>query len=321
MAQPLPRPLGTSDLEISPVGIGTAPMGSVPEWAIYWGHQDEDDAIRAIHAAVDEGVNWIDTAPFYGWGRAEEIVGKAVRDRRDRVLVFTKCGTMSDGMGDDYTDLSPTSIRADLEASLRRLGIDHVDLLQLHDPDPRVPIEESWSEIQRLISLGKVRYGGLSNHDVGLIGRALAVGPVVSAQHRYNLLHREVEREILPFCDSHGIGVLSWGSLAEGILTEGFDLERLEPNDFRRTRPNFQDPRYSLARELVAELAGVASEYGHRASDLAIAWLLSHRALTGAIVGVRTEQEARDLAVAGGWQLPEEVVRRVEATLSRSRLG
>src|SRR5438105_777004 len=168
------RVLGESELSISPVGVGTAPIGSTPGWSIYWGHQDEQDAVRAIHAAIDEGVNWIDTAPFYGWGRAEEIVGRAIRDRRDRVFVFTKCGTMNDRAGGDYMDLSPAAIRRDVEASLRRLGTDHVDLVQLHDPDPRVPIEESWAEVQRLIDRGAVRYGGLSNHPVPLIDRALA---------------------------------------------------------------------------------------------------------------------------------------------------
>ncbi len=137
-------------------------MGSTPEWTIYWGPQDEGEAIRAIHAAIDEGINWIDTAPFYGWGRAEEIVGRAIRGRRDRLYVFTKCGTMNNGSGGDYMDLSPGAIRDGLEASLRRLGLDHVDLFQPHDPDPSVPIEDSWGEVQRLIDAGKVRHGGLS---------------------------------------------------------------------------------------------------------------------------------------------------------------
>ena len=292
-------------------------MGSTPDWSIYWGRQDEGDAVRTIHAAIDEGVNWIDTAPFYGWGRAEEIVGHGIRDRRDHVLLFTKCGTMDDGSGGDYMDLSPAAIRRDVEASLRRLGADRVDLLQLHDPDPRVPIEESWMEMQRLISDGMVRYGGLSNHPVELIERAFAVGPVVSAQHRYNVFSREIERDVLPFCREHGIGVLSWSSLGEGLLTEGFDLGRLEPNDFRRTGPNFQEPRYSRIRELVGELSSIASEAGHTASDLAIAWLLSREGFTGAIVGVRTEEEARQLAQAGRWEPSEEVRRSVDGALSR----
>jgi aryl-alcohol dehydrogenase-like predicted oxidoreductase len=311
------RRLGSSDLEISPVGVGTAPIGSTPHWSINWGHQDEGNAIRAIHAAIDEGVNWIDTAPFYGWGRAEEIVGRATRDRRDRVHVFTKCGTMNDGLGGDYMDLSPDAIRRDLEASLRRLGMDHVDLLQLHDPDPDVPIEESWAEVDRLVEEGMVRHGGLSNHPVPLIERALAIGPVVSAQHRFNLVSRDIEEDILPFCRDHGIGVLSWGSLAEGLLAEEFDLERLEPEDFRRGRPNFQEPRYMRIRALVAELSAIASEHGRRASDLAVSWLLSREGMTGAIVGVRTDREAREMAAAGRWSPSRNVIRGVDETLAR----
>jgi aryl-alcohol dehydrogenase-like predicted oxidoreductase len=310
------RRLGSSDLSISPVGVGTAPMGSTPDWSIYWGRQDEGDAVRAIHAAIDEGVNWIDTAPFYGWGRAEEIVGRAIRDRRDRVFVFTKCGTMNDGAGGDFMDLSPAAIRADVEASLRRLGTDRVDLLQLHDPDPGTPIEESWAEMQRLIEDGLVRYGGLSNHPVELIERALAVGPVVSEQDRYNVFTRDIERDILPFCREHGIGVLSWSSLGEGLLSDSFDLARLEPNDFRRSGPNFQQPRYSRIRELVGELSAIATAEGRTVSDLAIAWLLAQGGFTAAIVGVRTEEEARQLAAPGRWSPSEDALRRVDAALS-----
>jgi len=314
------RRLGSSDLSISPVGVGTAPMGSTPDWSIYWGRQDEGDAVRAIHAAIDEGVNWIDTAPFYGWGRAEEIVGRAIRDRRDRVFVFTKGGTMNDGAGGDFMDLSPAAIRGDVEASLRRLGTDRVDLLQLHDPDPSVPIEESWAGVQQLIDDGLVRYGGLSNHPVELIERALAVGPVVSAQHRYNVFTRDIESDVLPFCRDRGIGVLSWSSLGEGLLSDGFQVERLEANDFRRSSPNFREPRYSRIRELVAELAGFASEAGRGVSDLAIAWLLAH-GVTGAIVGVRTEEEARQLADAARWTPPGDVLGSVDAALSRFEEG
>jgi aryl-alcohol dehydrogenase-like predicted oxidoreductase len=310
------RVLGSSELSISPVGVGTAPMGSTPDWSIYWGGQDEGDAVRAIHAAIDEGVNWIDTAPFYGWGRAEEIVGLAIRDRRARVFVFTKCGTMNDGAGGDFMDLSPAAIRGDVEASLRRLGTDRVDVLQLHDPDPRVPIEESWMEVQRLISEGMVRYAGLSNHPVELIERAVAVGSVVSAQHRYNLFTRDIERDVLPFCRGRGIGVLSWSSLGEGLLSDDFQIERLEANDFRRSSPNFQEPRFSRIRELVAQLSSIASAAGRSVSDLAIAWLLT-QGVTGAIVGVRTEEEARQLADAARWTPSEEVLRRVDAALVR----
>jgi aryl-alcohol dehydrogenase-like predicted oxidoreductase len=311
------RRLGSSDLELSPVGIGTAPIGSTRDWHIYWGRQDEREAIRAIHAAIDEGINWIDTAPFYGWGRAEEIVGRAIRDRRDRVFVFTKCGTFRDPSGDDFMDLSPEAIRGDLTQSLVRLGLDHVDLLQPHDVDPRVQIEESWGEVQRLIGEGKVRFGGLSNHGVDLMRRALEVGPVVAAQHQFNLLSREIERDVLPFCLAEGIGVLSWGSLAEGLLTSGFELDRLEADDFRRSRPNFEEPRYSRVRALTAALSSVGAADGRSASDVALAWLLSRPAMTGAIVGIRSVDEARALAGAGSWEASAELVNQVDELMVR----
>jgi aryl-alcohol dehydrogenase-like predicted oxidoreductase len=188
--------------------------------------------------------------------------------------------------------------------------------LQLHDPDPHVPIEESWTEVQRLISEGNVRYGGLSNHPVELIERALAVGPVVSAQHRYNLFMRDIEWDVLPFCRDHGVGVLSWSSLGEGLLSDGFDLERLEATDFRRSNPNFREPRYSRIRELVAELSTIASAEGRHVTDLAITWLLA-QGVTGAIVGVRTEEEARQLADAARWTPSDDVLRNVDAALAR----
>ena len=298
MAELVRNRLGSSELTITPVGLGTAPIGSDASWSVNWGKQDEREAIRTIHAALDSGVNWIDTAPFYGWGRAEKLVGAALRDRRDRVLVFTKCGTMNDGSGGDFMDLSPPAIRRDVHGSLRRLGVHRIDLLQLHDPDPSVPVEESWGVVQELIEAGLVRYGGLSNHPVPLIERALTVAPVVASQSRYNLLVRDAERDILPFCLSNGIGVLSWSSLAEGLLTDAFDRDRLEPDDFRRNAPLFQDPSYARSRELVGKLSALAGETERTTAQLCLAWVLA-RGVTGAIVGARTVPEAIELAEAG----------------------
>jgi len=170
------RRLGRSDLEITKVGIGTAPIGSTPNWRVYWGPQDEKTAIRAIQTALDSGVNWIDTAPFYGWGKAEEIVGKAVKERREEVYIFTKCGTIPDGKGGSTENLKPDMIKREVEASLGRLQTDYIDLLQFHDADPTTPVEDSWRALQELIRVGKVRYGGLSNHTVDLIERAMKVG-------------------------------------------------------------------------------------------------------------------------------------------------
>lgn len=281
------RLLGTSDLEITPVGVGTAPIGSLPgEWWVNWGTQDEGDATRAIHAALDAGVNWIDTAPFYGWGRAEEIVGRALRGRDD-VLVFTKCGTFRRENGDDYMNLRPESIRADVEASLRRLGRERVDLLQPHDRDPRVPVEETWGTVLELVAEGKARHGGLSNHRRDEIERALAVGPVASLQHQYSYLARDVEEEILPLALARGVGVIVWAPLASGFLTDGFDVETLEPGDFRHTHA-FAELDLDAARAELRRDGGTAARG-------AIRWVLANPAVTAAIVGVRNETEAEEL--------------------------
>jgi aryl-alcohol dehydrogenase-like predicted oxidoreductase len=277
------RSLGASDLAITPVGVGTAPIGSSPgTWWVNWGPQDEGESIRAIHAALDAGVNWIDTAPFYGWGRAEQIVGRALRGRDD-VLVFTKCGTMQWANGDDYMDLRPEAIRADVEASLRRLGVEQIDLLQIHDRDPAVPIEETWGAVLELVAEGTVRHGGISNHRPEEIERALAIGPVAALQHEYSVLARGVEDAILPLALARGLGVIVWAPLASGFLADDFSIERLPEDDFRRTHPFAQ-------LELEPVRASLRSE-GRTAAQGAIAFVLSHPAVTGAIVGFRNERE------------------------------
>jgi len=288
-------------MQITPVGVGTAPIGSGRDWPVWWGPQDEQQSIRTIHAALDAGVNWIDTAPFYGWGRAEEIVGRALRGRDD-VLVFTKCGTLPDAERGDRMDLSPRAIRADIEASLRRLQRDRVDLLQLHDVDRSTPIEESWGEVQRLIAEGNVRHGGISNHPVADVERVLAVGPVGALQYQYSLLHRDPEQDILPLAVERGIGLLAWSPLASGFLAEDFDLAALVPDDFRHSHPFAQLDLGPLR----ARLAEIGSRRGRTAAQAAVAWVLRHEGVAGAIVGVRTPQEAEELAGVPGIP-PEEL--------------
>jgi aryl-alcohol dehydrogenase-like predicted oxidoreductase len=298
------------------VGIGTAPIGSTPAWRINWGTQDEGAAIRAIQTAIDLGVNWIDTAPFYGWGRAEQLAGRAVRDRRERVYLFTKCGTLPDGQGGWREDLSPASIRREVESSLRNLQTDHIDLLQFHDPDPATPIEESWSALQALIQEGKVRYGGLSNHPVDLIERAAALAPVTSNQHQYSMLERAVERDVLPFSQAHDIGVLCWSPLASGFLTDGFDLARLEPDDFRRRHRYAQEPAATRLRQVRAGLLPIAQGAGKTLANLAIAWLLSNPAVTGVIIGIRNEPEAQEMVIFPDWRLTDDEVAAAERALA-----
>ena len=289
------RRLGRSDLKITKVGVGTAPIGSTPEWRVWWGPQDEKSAIQAIRTALDEGVNWIDTAPFYGWGKAEEIVGKAIKDRRDDVYVFTKCGTLPDGKGGSIENHKPETVRREVEASLKRLQTDHIDLLQFHDMDATTPIEESWKTLQDLVQEGKVRNGGLSNHTVDLVERAERVGPVTANQVQYNPLQRKIEKDILPFSLSHRIGVLGWGSLAEGFLSDNFSLTSLDPKDFRRNHWYAQPENQAKLERVRGALSKIARAHGKKMVDVVIAWELMHPALTGAIIGIRSEKEAREM--------------------------
>jgi aryl-alcohol dehydrogenase-like predicted oxidoreductase len=306
------RPLAGTDMQITPVGIGTAPIGSGRDWPAWWGPQDKQESVRTIHTALDLGVNWIDTAPFYGWGRAEEIVGRALRDRGGKdVLVFTKCGTLPDAERGDRMDLRPGTIRADLEASLGRLRVERVDLLQLHDVDRNTPIEESWGEVQQLIDEGKVRHGGISNHPAADVERALALGPVGALQYQYSLLHRAEEAEILPLAERRGIGVLTWSPLAAGFLAGSFDTDDLVPDDFRRTHPFAQLDLGPLR----SSLDRIGARSGSTAAQVALAWVLQAPAVTGAIVGVRSVREARELPGAAGLSLDPADLEEIEGAL------
>lgn len=283
------RRFGSTDLEISRLGVGTAPIGSRPgEWWVNWGPQDDGDSTRAIHAALAGGVNWVDTAPFYGWGHAEEVVGRALAGRDD-VLVFTKCGTWRRDDGDDYMDLSPAAIRSDVEGSLRRLCREQIDLLQLHDVDRNVPIEDSWGALLELVAAGKVRHGGLSNHPPELVERALAVGPVAGLQLQYSALVRDHEQQLLPLAQERGLGAIVWAPLASGFLTDGFTLDDLAEDDFRRTHPFAELDLAGIREELAARGRGSITRG-------ALDFVLAHPAVTGAIVGVRNGREGRQLA-------------------------
>lgn len=267
-----------------------------------WGPQNEDEAIKAIQTSLDIGVNWIDTAPFYGWGRSEQLVGKAVKGRRAQVHIFTKCGAVRDKDGEwRETDCRPETMRREVDESLKRLGTDHVDLLQLHEPDPKTPIEDSWKEMQQLIKDGKVRHGGLSNHPPELIARALKIGPVVSSQNQYNPFRRETEQNIFPFCQQHDIGVLGWGSLSEGVFTDGWSIEVLDPKDFRRHQFYALPENRAKVDKARDAFGTIARSRGKKMSDIVVAWELTHPPLTGAIIGVRNEKEAREMV--GGLEL------------------
>ena len=222
----------------SRIGLGTAPLGSLVSGPLWWSHQDRDVSVATVRAALDAGITWIDTAPFYGWGHAESVVGEAIRGRRDEVTILTKCGTVRRPDETWATDGSPPAIRADVVESLRRLGIEHVDVLQLHDPDPRVPVEVSVESIAELVSAGTVGHVGLSNHPVELLRRAHSVTPIAVVQDQWSILHHPPETEaVRNWCADFDVRFLAWAPLASGFLTDDFDLDATDPLDLRRRLP------------------------------------------------------------------------------------
>ncbi|HTP59831.1 MAG TPA: aldo/keto reductase, partial [Spirochaetia bacterium] len=210
------RKLGSRGPEITVIGLGTWAIGGAG-WQYAWGAQDDRDSVAAIHRAMELGINWIDTAAVYGLGHSEEVVGRALAGRRANVMVATKCGRAWDPGSTEIVDrLSAASVRKELEASLRRLGTDYIDLYQIHWPRPEPQIEEGWNEIAKAVTEGKVRYAGVSNFSVDQIRRAHLIHPVTSLQPPYNMLRRDVEKELLPFCAQNGIGVIAYSPMQMG---------------------------------------------------------------------------------------------------------
>ncbi len=293
------RRLGRSGPRITEVGFGAWAIGG-GGWAYAWGPQDDSESVAAIKHAVARGVNWIDTAAVYGYGHSEEVVGRAVREipASERPLVFTKGGMRwyeEDRFREPRRDLRPATIRAEMEASLRRLGIDHIDLYQFHWPDEtNTPIEESWGELARQVEAGKVRYAGVSNFDVELLERAERVRHVDSLQPPFSLINRKAGRDLLPWTREHGTGVIVYSPMQSGLLTGAFSPARiagLAEDDWRRRDMQFREPNLSRNLELVEALKPIAERRDATLPELAVAWVLSWRGVTGAIVGGRSPEQ------------------------------
>jgi aryl-alcohol dehydrogenase-like predicted oxidoreductase len=311
----MPRTLGDSDMEISPIGLGTWAIGG--EWAFGWGPQDDARSIAAIRRAVDAGINWIDTAPIYGYGHAEKIVARALReiDRDRRPYVFTKCSLIWDDRGNVAHSLRAKSIRAEVDASLHRLEVDVLDLCQIHWP-ARPPfrnddrIEEAWTELAELRERGKVRHIGVSNFDASQLERLARVVPVTSLQPPYSMLMRQIEDEILPYCQEHGIGVIVYSPLHNGLLSGAMTRERIDDlpdTDWRKTRnPAFREPHLTKNLELVDLLREIGGTHGRSPGEVAIAWALHHPAVTGAIVGARDSEQVDGFVAAMEFRLTDD---------------
>jgi aryl-alcohol dehydrogenase-like predicted oxidoreductase len=313
------RRLGWTELEFTTVGLGTWAIGGPWQWG--WGPQDDDDSIRTIHEALDTGINWIDTAPVYGLGHSESVVGRAIRRRRDEVLIATKCGfTWDDPASGDVTpSLKGPGVRLECEASLRRLGVDVIDLYQVHWPNPAEDIEEAWEMIARLIDEGKIRYAGVSNFDVGQMERVHAIHPVASLQPPYSMLSRRVENEVLPWCAANHVGVVPYSPMQAGILTGRFTrqtMETLPADDWRHGNRHYQEPALSANLALVDGLRPIAERTDRSMAELAIAWVLRRPEVTSAIVGARRPGQIGETATASGWNLSEEDVQKIEDLLA-----
>lgn len=307
------RTLGNSDLQITPVGYGAWAIGG-SGWQFAWGSQDDNDSIAAIHRALELGVNWIDTAAVYGLGHSEEVVARALRSwSGPQPYVFTKCGLRWDRRGEVQKVLSKYSIRNEVEDSLRRLRVDVIDLYQIHwPPDPDSPLlEEGWSTLADLKRVGKVRWIGVSNFNVDQLRRAQSIAPVTSLQPPYSLVHREVESEILPYCQREGVGVIVYSPMASGLLTGAMTRERIAklPNDdWRKKHADFNEPNLSRNLALVDHLRQIGQRHGRSVGEVAIAWTLQNPAVTGAIVGARNATQAKGVMRAGDLKLSGEEI-------------
>ncbi len=308
------KALGKSDLHLTPIGYGAWAIGG-GNWEFGWGSQDEGEAIAAIQRALDSGLNWIDTAAVYGLGHSEEVVGKAIRGRETRPLVFTKCSMRWDADRKIYRSLRKDSLQEELEGSLRRLGVDTIDLYQIHWPNPEDEIEEGWETLARFKEQGKVRYIGVSNFSVAQMKRAQKIAPITSLQPPYSLLRRDIEKEILPFCQENQIGVINYSPMVSGLLMGKMTAERvknLPEDDWRKRSPNFQSPKLERNLALADLLQQIGSQHGVAAGVVAIAWTLRNPAITAAIVGARRPDQVDGVVPAATFRLSESEILRIE---------
>jgi len=299
------RPLGQSGITASVVAHGTWAIGG---WM--WGGTDVQKSVRSVQASLDAGVNFIDTAPAYGLGLSERIVGEAIRGRRDKVILATKCGLVwHTAKGRFFVDQNGTrihrylgaeSIRYEVEHSLRRLETDYIDLYQTHWQDSTTPIEETMGTLLDLKMQGKIRAIGVSNCTVDQVRQYRAAGPVDAAQEQYSLLHRDLEREYLPYCARNHMAMLVYSPLANGLLAGKVDPDRIFPEgDLRRRNPMYSRESRVRVREMFGRLQPVARKYGFTEGQLAISWTLAQPGVTHALVGARDARQAEENAWAG----------------------
>jgi aryl-alcohol dehydrogenase-like predicted oxidoreductase len=312
------RQLGNSDLQITPLGIGAWAMGGAG-WAFSWGEQDDNDSIGAIHAALDKGINWIDTAPVYGLGHSEEVVGRAIKGLANRPYVFTKCERKWSEERVIYKSLKRESILAECEDSLKRLGVDTIDLYQIHWPEPDEDIEEGWAACAELQKAGKVRWIGLCNYSAQQMARVKPIAPITSLQPPYSIISPEIEPEILPYCGANNIGAIVYSPMKSGLLSGAMTRERVSAmpaDDFRRRTPNYQEPLLTRNLELADLLGVIGARHGRTTGEVAIAWTLRRPEVTGAIVGMRSPAQVDGVIGAADFRLSDNEIAEISAFMA-----
>jgi aryl-alcohol dehydrogenase-like predicted oxidoreductase len=323
------RRLGTTDMEITTVGFGAWAIGG-GDWAFGWGPQDDEQSIATIRHAAERGINWIDTAAVYGLGHSEEVVRRALEDipAAERPYVFTKCGLVwdeRDRMASPRQVLRPESIRRECESSLRRLGVERIDLYQFHWPDQTgTAVEDSWAEMVRLVDQGKVRAAGVSNFDVPLLERCEALRHVDSLQPPFSLIQRRAAAAEIPWCAAHDTGVIVYSPMQSGLLTDRFSEQRVKEfaaDDWRRRSSDFQQPKLRRNLALRDALRPIAERHDTTVGGVAIAWTLVWTGVTGAIVGARTPEQVDGWIDAGSIELSREDLEEIAKILEQTEAG
>lgn len=314
------RPFGNTDMKITPVGFGAWALGG-GDWIYAWGPQDDRESIAAIHHALDQGINWIDTAAGYGLGHSEEIVGQALAGMTERPYVFTKCSLPWNERGEIVASLKRDSIRRECEESLRRLKLEAIDLYQIHWPNPEEELEEGWATLAGLQREGKVRWIGVSNYSVAQMRQAAAIAPISSLQPPYSLIRPEVENEILPYCQENNIGVIVYSPMYSGLLSGKMTPERIKnmpADDWRQRDPEFQMPRLEKNLQLVSVLAEIGNRHDVEPGAVAIAWTLRNPAVTAAIVGARRPSQVDGILPSVEIQLSSHEISQLNSFISEN---
>ena len=303
------KKLGNSDMEITRVGLGAWAIGGTWDWG--WGAQEDQDSINTIVKAIESGINWIDTAPIYGLGHSEKVIAKALKALPNKPYIFTKCGLVWDEQGNVKGELTKSSVIKEAEDSLKRMDIDVIDLYQIHWPNPDEQIEEAWEAMLELQHQQKIRYLGASNFSIDQMNRVKAIGPLTSLQPQYNLVTRDIEKDILPYCLEQNIGVINYAPMASGLLTGKMSSEHLASlpdDDWRKDpekAPQFAEPKFSRNMQLVELLKEIANKHSCSVGEVAIAWTLHHDAISGAIVGQRKPEQVEGIIRAGDIELSD----------------